>query len=325
VADGGWLGIFPSLCTPFSEDQSVDVAALRSVVRFVLACGAHGIVCSGLAGEVNKLTPDERKRICEVVLDEAGGKAPVLVGVGAEAQYTALQLARHAEQAGANGVVIPPPVTANLTGDDLTSYFLAVANAVRLPVVIQDAPAYLGVALSPGVVRTLAKSQQNVRYVKLESGPEETSRWVNELRPLVRVFTGDAGLHLLGCLRAGAVGNIPGSEITDQLVAVYKAEQAGDAVAADRLHTRLLPYLVFSLQTMDHCNACCKEVLVRRGVLPRGGLREPAPVLAPLTLGLIESTLRDLDLGSPIGAAKDRMEIGWRSDSVPVAERPPYG
>lgn len=297
--DTEWSGIFPSLCTPFDEHDALDLAAQRVVARFVLACGVHGIVCGGLAGEVTKLTPDERKQQCEAILAEAGGKVPVLVGVGAEAEHTAIDLARHAERTGADGIVIPPPIAAHVTGDVLASYFLAIAGSVRLPVIIQDAPAYLGVALSSTIVRHLAESQPNIRYVKLESGPEETALWVKELGPAVRVFTGDAGLHLLTCLRVGAVGNIPGPEIADHLMAAYEAERRGDVATADALHVQLLPYLVFSLQTLDHYNACCKEVLVRRGILPRGGLRRPAPVLTPLAYELLERNLRGVGLDGP--------------------------
>src|SRR6266540_3479366 len=92
-----WAGVFPVLCTPFDDEGGVDLEAQRAVVRFALGCGVHGLVCFGLGSEVNKLTPAERRRLAEAILDEAAGTVPVLVGVGAEATYTAVELARHAE------------------------------------------------------------------------------------------------------------------------------------------------------------------------------------------------------------------------------------
>lgn len=289
-----WSGIFPSLCTPFAEDGSIDLRAQRDVARFAIASGAHGIVCLGLAGEVTRLTSDERKQLCDVILEEVNGEVPVLVGVGGEAEHTTADLARHAQHAGADGLVIPPPITAHAPVEALEHYFLSVAARTHLPIMIQDAPAYLGVELSPQLVNRLTTAQSNIRHLKIESGPEGTADWVARLGPSVRVFTGDAGLHLLSTLRAGAVGNIPGVEFTDLLVAVYNAENRGDPVAADGLFYRLLPYLVFSLQNLDHYNACTKEVLVRRGILRRGGLRTPAPLLTPLA-----HTLLDRYLGNP--------------------------
>jgi 4-hydroxy-tetrahydrodipicolinate synthase len=289
-----WEGVFPSLCTPFGEDGAIDIELQRAVVRFALSCGAHGVFCLGLAGEVNKLTPNERKQLSSVVVEEVNGRVPVLVGVGAESEHTAIDLTHSAETAGADGVVAPPPSTARASADVLERYFLAIAANTRLPVVIQDAPAYLGVALSAEFVCRLAEMQPNIRYVKLESGPEETASWVAQLHHRAHVFTGDAGLHLLTSLRAGAVGNVPGVELTDLLIAVYDAEKRCDPASADALHSRVLPYLVFSLQGLDHYNACSKEMLVRRGVLPRGGLRRPAPQLEPSALELIETYFRDL-------------------------------
>jgi 2-keto-3-deoxy-L-arabinonate dehydratase len=289
-----WEGVFPSLCTPFGEDGSIDVVSQRAVVRCALSWGAHGVFCLGLAGEVNKLTPTERKQLSSVIVDEVNGRVPVLVGVGAESEHTAVELTRSAETVGADGVVAAPPSAARASASAIERYFLAIAENTHLPVVIQDAPAYLGVALSADLVRRLAERQPNIRYVKLESGPEQTAEWVAHLRDRAHVFTGDAGLHLLTSLRAGAVGNVPGAEITDLLVAAYDAEKRGDPAAADALHARVLPYLVFSLQSLDHYNACTKEMLVRRAVLPRGGLRRPASPLAPSAIELIDTYFQDL-------------------------------
>jgi dihydrodipicolinate synthase/N-acetylneuraminate lyase len=294
-----WAGIFPSLCTPFGSDGALDLGAQRAVVRFALSCGADGIVCFGLAGEVNKLTPDERKQLAAAIIDEVSGRVPVLLGIGAEALHTSVDLARFAENAGASGIVVPPPLTSHMEGEDLAPYFCTIACATSLPVVIQDAPGYLGVGLTPACVRQFAKAQPNIRYVKIEAGPEGVARWVAGLAPDLGVFTGSAGIHLLSDLRTGAVGNVPGTELTDFLVSVHRNEREGRQTVAQTLFRRLLPYLVFSLQGIDHYNACTKEMLVRRGILARGGLREPAPGLTSVSLALIDSYAAELKLPAP--------------------------
>ena len=303
ASEGSWAGVFPVLCTPFDEDGAVDVEAQRAVVQFAIAAGAHGLVCFGLGAEVNKLTPDERRVLTHAIVEEAAGRVPVLIGVGAEAIHTAVALARHAEEAGADGIVVPPPFTAGVHGDDLVGYFLAVAAAVEVPVMLQDASVYLGSALSPELVRRLADERPNITHVKIEAGPDETARWVEGVGPRVRVFTGDAGVHLLPCLRAGAVGNIPAAELVDRLVAAYESEQRGDTVAAEAAYTPLLPYLVFALDGgIDHCNAATKAMLVRRGVLARGDLRQPAPRLPRLFDDLVDAHAAALELAAaPVG------------------------
>lgn len=298
-----WAGIFPVLCTPFDADGAIDVEAHRAVVAFALACGVHGLVCFGLGAEVNKLTPDERRRLTDAIVEEAAGRVPVLIGVGAEAVHTAVDLARYAEAAGADGIVVPPPFTAGLSGDELTGYFRAIAAAVDLPVMLQDASVYLGSALSPELVRRLASAQPNIRYVKIEAGPEETARWVAAVGSDVSVFTGDAGAYLLPCLRAGAVGNIPAVEVADRLAAAYEAEARGDPAGAEVLFLPLLPYLLFALQGgIDHCNAATKATLVRRGILAHSGLREPAPDFGSLFDDLIDGHAAALGL-VPVPAA----------------------
>jgi 4-hydroxy-tetrahydrodipicolinate synthase len=296
VTDHQFAGIFPVLATPFAEDGSLDLDGQRAVVRFALRCGADGVVCFGMGAEVNKLTPGERRRLCEAIVAEVDGRVPVIVGVGAESTHHAVALARHAHGCGAAGIVIPPPMTANLAADELDPYFGAIADAVDLPVMLQNAPEYIGVGLSPALVLRLAAAHANIRHVKLEAGPDQTERWAAALGPDIRVFTGDAGIHLVGCLRAGAVGNIPAVDVADVLVRAYAAERRGDGAAADAIFAPLLPYLTFALRGIDHCNACTKEVLVQRGILPRGGLRPPARTLTPFAQAHIQACLAGLAL-----------------------------
>lgn len=289
-------GILPALCTTFDSDGSLDSEAQRAAVRFVLASGADGIVCFGLAGEVNKLTPEERKEVAAVIIDEVAGRVPVLVGVGTEALHTSKELARFMEQAGADGIVVPPPITSHCDETGLAPYFGGIADSTSLPMTIQDAPEYLGMKLSAAGIRRLAEAHPNIAYVKVESGPEETARWVSELSPAVEVLTGNAGVFLIDDIKLGAVGNVPGTELTDLLVSVYRDEKAGRGDAARSKFNSLLPYLMFSLQGMDHYNACAKEVMVRRGILNRGGLRAPAPQLDATSIKVLDRLLADIDL-----------------------------
>src|SRR4051812_49136261 len=234
-------GILPALCTTFDTDGALDLDGQREAVRFVLASGANGIVCFGLAGEVNKLTAEERKRLSSVIIEEVDGRVPVLVGIGAEALYTAKDLAKFAESAGADGVVVPPPITSHCDESGLAPYFSAIADSTSLPMTIQDAPAYLGMKLSTAGIRSLAEAHPNIRYVKIESGPEETARWVAELSPAVEVLTGNAGMFLIDDIQLGVVGNVPGTELTDVLVSIYRDEMEGRGQAARRNFNRLLP------------------------------------------------------------------------------------
>jgi 4-hydroxy-tetrahydrodipicolinate synthase len=285
------------VCTPFTEDDDIDVEAQRRVVRFALECGSHGIVAFGLAGEVLKLAPDERRELTEVIVDEVGGAVPVFVGVGAPSSRISIELARHAEAAGASCVVVPAPLSG--AGDEaaLVDYFAGIAAAVGLPVMIQDAPAYLGVGLGVRVVQRIGAVADNVRLVKLEAGPAEMSHWLAELGDEYAVWGGDGGMYLLDCVRSGAAGIIPGVDLVDLLVRAYEAEARGDNALADERLREILPMLVFEMQhSIDHYNACAKQILVQRGVLEHDRLRPPAGALGAASRMLLERHLARLQL-----------------------------
>jgi 4-hydroxy-tetrahydrodipicolinate synthase len=271
-------------------------------VRFALERGSHGIVAFGLAGEVLKLSADERRSLTDLIVDEVAGVVPVFVGVGAPSSRVAVELARYAEGAGASCVVVPAPMTGALDETALVDYFVRVAAAVSLPVMIQDAPAYIGVGLGVGVVQAIAERAPNVRLVKLEAGPAEMSHWIDRLGPGFSIWGGDGGMYLLDCIRSGAAGIIPGVDLIDLLVRVYEAEARGESSVADDLLRGILPILVFEMQhSIDHYNACAKHILVQRGVLEHDGLRSPAGSLGVVSRMLLERHLADLDLDLAAG------------------------
>ncbi len=298
-----WVGIYPAICTPFTAEGAVDLDAQRRVVRFALDGGVDGIVAFGLAGEVLRLTDDERRVLAETIVDEVGGAVPVLVGAGTSSVRGSVELARHAESAGVDGVVLASPVGVSVSPDALVDYFVRVAVSVSVPVMIQDAPAYLGVGLGAEAVGRIGAAAGNVRHVKLEAGPIEIREWIERLGDDYAVWGGDGGVYLLDSMRAGAAGIIPGVDLVDRLVAVYAAELEGDAARADALFRELMPTLVYEMHlSIDHYNTCAKHTLARRGVLEVTSLRQPASSFDGFSSELLD---RYLDgLGLPVGGAR---------------------
>jgi 2-keto-3-deoxy-L-arabinonate dehydratase len=292
-----WRGVYPAVCTPFCGDEEVDLAAQRHVVRFALDAGAHGLVLFGLAGEYPRLSADERMRVLEAVQEEVDGRVPVAVGIGAESVAACRELARRAEAAGAAWLVLPAPFPSSTAGEGLVDFFVRAAGETLLPVMVQDAPAYLGIGLGVGFVEKVAARAENVRLVKLEAGPSELSRWLAELGPDFAIWGGDGGLYLLDCVRVGAAGIIPGTDLVDLLVRIYELEQTGNSPAAEALFARVLPTLVFEMQhSIDHYNHCAKRTLRRRGVALDPRLRRPAQPFSALSQQLLERHLEALEL-----------------------------
>jgi 2-keto-3-deoxy-L-arabinonate dehydratase len=292
----GWGGVFPSLCTPFDDDGRLDVVGQRAVARFAIEAGAHGLLCLGLAGEVGKLSLTERMEVVQAIVDEAPSDRPVLVGVTAESQPASLELAAHAGARGAAGIVVAPPLATGLGHHELVEFLVAVASEVNLPVLVQDAPEYLPVSLSPEIVRDAADNAATIIGVKLETGPEGIERWRSALGQDFLIFGGNGGIYMLDCLRAGATGVMPGVDTVDVQVKVYEAEATGDQREAEKLFWPLLPMLVFEMQSIDHYNSCAKHVLRRRGVGIGTALRPPAPAISASSLDRLDAYVSQLRL-----------------------------
>lgn len=293
-----WAGVYPSLCTPFDPDGHLDLGGVRAVTRFALRAGSHGLLCLGLAGEVGKLSASERIQVVETILQEAPASVPLLVGVTSESLQATLALAAHADAAGAAGIVSAPPIASGLGHDELVEFIVAVANATNVPLIVQDAPEYLPVSVTPEIVREAALSAPTLTGVKLETGPEGIDRWRSALGDDLHVFAGNGGMYMLDCLRAGAVGIMPGVDTVDAQVKIYEAEAGGDHEDADRLFAQLLPMLVFEMQSIDHYNACAKHVLRRRGVEIESTLRMPAPTITESALARLDNYIDRLQLAS---------------------------
>jgi 4-hydroxy-tetrahydrodipicolinate synthase len=276
-----WAGIFPSLATPFAPDDELDVDGQRAIVRFAVDHGSHGLICFGLAGEVFRLTPAERVRLLEAIVQECDHQVPVLAGVATEAEHTSVRLARELANAGADGLLIPPPLTAPPSESELVRYFEAVARATDLPVMIQDAPEFLNVEVGPGVIAELLERTPNLVALKLEVAADALVPWVQEFDGRLQVFCGNGGLYLIDCLRLGAAGIAPGVDTVDLLVEIHDLWRQDRHDDAWQRMCRVLPMLAFQMQTIEHYNATAKYVLQKRGVVECDRLRGPAQQLGP--------------------------------------------
>ena len=264
-------GIFPVLPVALAEDGSVDEASMERQVAFCIEAGAHGMVFPVLGSEFQYLTDGERHRLVELVVGSAGGQIPVVAGVAATSEAAAVEHARHAAAAGADAVIALPPFLGAASGDEIASYYRAIAAAARRPVFIQHTFAGMGVDL----INQLLDEVQEVQYVKEEMEPSahQISALLAQVSANCRgVFGGGHGRWMLSELRRGATGFMPATEMTDLHRQIWDAWQEGDEQAARRLFNLLLP-LINQIQLLGL--RVCKELLVRRGVFATNTVRLP--------------------------------------------------
>lgn len=287
-------GVFPVLPTPFDAHGAPDVQGLRRVVRYLLACGVDGMTFPGVASEVGKLDPAERRQLTGAVLAEVAGRVPVIVGVSSADAATTIALARAALEAGSRILMLAaPPGHTDAAGQ--IAFFSAVADAVPgAQWMLQNVPPPVGAGLDPQVVLQVLAAVPAIRYVKeeaLPSGQRLSALLAGAPDTLAGVFGGAGGRYITDELRRGACGTMPAVELAEVHVALFAAHRAGDADRVRRIFTRMLP--VLNVQAVFRWSLT-KYVLCKRGLLAGMAQRTPGPVLDALDQADVDAFLHDL-------------------------------
>lgn len=227
-------GIIVAVVTPFTDDGSVDENTLRELVDRLVGDGAHGLIPCGSTGEFAALTHQERRRVVEIVIEQAAGRIPVVPQTGATTTSEAVELSRHAERAGAAGVMVVAPYYEPLNVAETKDYYHRVAGALSIDVMLYNLPSATGVNLAPEDIRELAEGAQNIRYVKDSSGDfEQAAALLHDHSDVVSTFVGMDTAYM-SSLVEGANGAVLGSAnlLAPGLVAIYDWMKAGDYAAA---------------------------------------------------------------------------------------------
>lgn len=290
-------GVLPITLTPFTDDGDVDEGSIDSLVEDYLGAGAHGLTILGIMGEAARLLDDERERVLRRYLQATAGRVPVVAGVSARATRMALDYARRAEDAGAAAVMLAPPDnTRNL--DLVFEHFRLVAEAVSVPVVVQDEPVNTGVVMpAPFLVRLLDEIE-GCRYLKLEETPTlpKITAVRQKAKGPVGVFGGLGGLYLYEELLRGADGIMTGFGFPQVLVGTYERFIAGDRAGAQEFFFRYLPLIRYEAQLGVGGVTIRKQVFARRGAIASPHARFPAPPVDELTLAELDDLIAAVGL-----------------------------
>lgn len=287
-------GVYSVLPTPFGSNGDVDEVSLRRVVDLFVAAGVNGVTALGVTGEVARLDDSERRRVLEVVVEQAGGRVGVVAGTTAEGTRTCVGHSRHARATGATAVMISPPRMPKLNSEAVVRHYAAVAAAVDIEIVVQDYPPISGFAMEPALLARIAREIPRARTIKLEDPPTpfKTSRILESCGSTpVRIFGGLGGVFLLEELLAGATGAMTGfafPEILVRIVSLFRAGRVDDA--ADYFY-RAVPLMRFEFQEGIGM-AIRKEVLHRRGALMSAATRGPGAVLDENTRAALDRVMK---------------------------------
>jgi 2-keto-3-deoxy-L-arabinonate dehydratase len=271
-------GILPIVHTPFLDDATMDEASLAREVDWAFNQGADGY-CTGMVSELLRLTYDERIRLTRLLGELKPRGKTFIAGVGAESTQQAIAYARHAEQAGADGVMAIPPVSTGLPDSQVLEYFSTLAEQISLPIVVQDASAYVGRPISMSVYLQLLDTFGPERILfKPEASPVGPN--VSALRDAsggrARIFDGSGGIALVDCYRRGIAGTMPGLEFLPGIVALWRALERGDDEAVYRIYFPICALVTLQLQAgLDGFLATEKYLLHRQGLFTTPHRRKP--------------------------------------------------
>ena len=285
-------GIFPVAPTPFHGDGALDLAGNGRVMDCMVDQGVDGICVLANYSEQFALTDAERDAVMASSLERVAGRVPVIVTCSHYSTRIAAERGRRAAAGGAAMLMLMPPYHgAGLRADEalMVEHFARVADAARIPIMVQDAP-LSGVPLSVPFLVRLAREVPLVRHFKVEV-PGAAAK----LRALIAAggdaiqgpWDGEEAITLMADLDAGATGTMTSALLPDLIKPIVTAHRAGDRRAAAALYARCLPLINYENR---QCGLrAAKAVMMAGGVIGSDAVRHPFEPLHPATrAGLLE-------------------------------------
>jgi 4-hydroxy-tetrahydrodipicolinate synthase len=275
-------GIHAVLYALFDAEERLDRAAMAAQMAYVRAAGADGVTVLGLATEVAKLSEAEKRQVIDWAAEDRHG-LPLSVTVTGNSVAEQVALARHAEAAGADWLILQPPLAGSYGAGEYLDFFARVGGAVSVPFAVQNAPQYLGRSLSAGDIAALADRCAGFTHIKAEGTAVDLAGLVAVAGDRLCVLNGRGGLEMTDCLRAGAAGFIVAPDVLPGVVACWRAWAAGDVAGAEAAYAGFLPAALFGMQSLEHLICYGKRIFGWRAGI---AVHDRAPAIRPTEAGL---------------------------------------
>jgi dihydrodipicolinate synthase/N-acetylneuraminate lyase len=269
-------GVLSVFQTPYKTDESIDFKTLEKHVDFIFDTGAHGVVMA-MVSETLRLTSEEREELAKNVTKMATKRGAVIISTGAESIPAAVRYSKQAEKIGADAVMVIPPVSVGVGESELLRYYRAIIEAIRIPVIVQDASGYVG---KPMPIKMQAQLLDEYGPERVQYKPEATpiGPKLSELRDATkgkaRVFEGTGGIALIDSYKRGIVGTMPGGDLLKAIVPLWNALEAKDHNRAYQIWEPLTGLLTLQ-SSLDSYLAIEKYLLVKQGVFKNTIVRGP--------------------------------------------------
>lgn len=235
-------GIVLPAPTVFLEDGRVDEKLMRELTEFFVACGVQAMFILGSYGQGPALTPDERKKVAEIVVGQVRHRVPCIVHIGAADPFTAIDLGKHAASIGAEAVGhVGPYYYADRSEYEIIEHFKLVDRTVGLPMLVYNNPRYSGYNIHPGMMARLVEAVPNIFGAKLAMGSvDEAMAYMKAVAAPFAPFA--LASNLVAAMSVGVQGTIsPPLAVTPELgIELVRAIDADDAERALTLQKKVI-------------------------------------------------------------------------------------
>ncbi len=265
--------LLTAMVTPFTADGALDTEAAAAVATALVDAGNDGIVISGTTGESPTISDEEQDRLLRAVVEAVGKRAYVVAGVGTNNTAHTVELAKHAEKAGAAGLLTVTPYYSKPPQSGLVAHFTSVADATELPLMLYDIPGRSGIPIG---TETLLRLADHPRIVAVKDAKGDLPASIEVIaRTELAYYSGDDVLNL-PLLSVGAVGmvSVVSHVCSPQLVAMSEAVDRGDLEEARRVNAAIWPAIV-AIMTRTQGAIMAKAALELLGLLPNRTTRLP--------------------------------------------------
>lgn len=237
-------GSYVAIVTPF-KDGKIDVEAYKNLIELQAAAGTDGIVPAGTTGESPTLTPEENEQLVDMTVKFVNGRMKVMAGTGSNCTAEAIEYTKAAEKSGADAALVVNPYYNKPTQKGLYEHFKAVAQSVKIPVIVYNILGRTAVNVSTATLARLAKDVPNIKGVKEASGDlSQMSEVIEQCGNDFDVLSGDDALTLPLLAIGGkgvisVVANIIPKDVKEMITAFNK----GDLKTAKEMHHRMFPLI----------------------------------------------------------------------------------
>ena len=284
-------GAMTAMVTPFA-DGAVDWDRLQANVEFQIDNGIDALVPVGTTGESPTLSHAEHRQVIEKVIEAAAGRVKVIAGTGSNSTNEAMALTQHAKDVGADAALMVAPYYNTPTQEGLYRHFAAIADEVKLPIVLYNIPGRTGITMQPHTIARLSEHEHIVAIKEATGSPNMAS----EIATLceITILSGDDSMTLpLMSIGAKGVISVLSNIIPDKIKAMVDAELADDHALARQYHLDLFP--LFNVMFIETNPIPIKTAMAMMG-MDTGEVRMPLCEMAEENVEQLRSLLEDAGL-----------------------------